>query len=221
MRRTLLGLTLLASLLALSAALVVPSAIVRADDDDDAAEAPSEAEASAPAGPRMESGRTEVSAVIDRRGAVLQLQNKARIEIPAELPVANRRVRFAERREPLPPAQVAEGFVRVGPVLGFDGQIDATRAPVVVSIASPRDPARPGRRLVLAMEQPAFCGEGSHPLPGVSTRICSGWEFLPATYSAGERRLSARMPTPGGYRLVFGTLPCAEGDSAPGCATSD
>jgi hypothetical protein len=89
---------------------------------------------------------------------------------------------------------------------------------VVLSIRQPRDPGRRGRRLVLAMEGPSICREGSVPLPGASAGICSGWELLPATWSATEQRLSAEMRTPGGFRLVFGTVPCAEGDRSPGCA---
>ncbi len=220
MRRTIFGLTLASTLLALFAVSSALGVGARAQDDDGEgeAEAPPAPEPAQPAGPRTESGRAEVVVVIDRRGAVLSLHSKARLVIPAELPVANRRVRFAESREPLQPSQIGAGFARIGPALSFDGAIDASRAPVVVSIAAPRDPSRRGARLVLAMEQPSICGEGSVPLPGASRGICSGWSILPARYDAGERRLSAELRAPGGYRLVFGTLPCAEGDTAPGCA---
>lgn len=212
MRRNLLQLLLLSMTLC---AMAVSTAGLAQEDDEDADEAP--AQPAAPAGPRMESGRTDVSAVIDRRGAVLELHSKARIVIPADLPVANRRVRFAESRDRLTPAQVAAGFTRIGPLLSFDGAINATSAPVVVSIRQPRDPSRRGTRLVLAMEGPSICREGSAPLPGASAGICSGWELLPASWTASDGRLSGEMRTPGGYRLVFGTVPCAEGDTSPGC----
>jgi len=219
MRRTLLGLLLLSSVLSMATALSTMPRGARAQDDEEAegeeGEAPTQP--AAPTGPRMESGRAEVSAVIDRRGAILELHSKARLFIPPDLPVANRRVRFAESRERLTPSQVAAGFTRIGPLLAFDGAINATSAPMVVSIRQPRDPSRRNARLVLAMEGPSICREGSAPLPGASTGICSGWELLPASWNASEQRLSGEMRTPGGYRVVFGTVPCAEGDTSVGC----
>jgi hypothetical protein len=201
-------------MLSIAAAIGSPWPEVSAQEDEEE-EAP--AQPAAPAGPRTETGRAEVSAVIDRRGAILELHSKARLFIPPDLPVANRRVRFAESRDRVTPAQVAAGFARLGPLLSFDGAINATSAPVVVSIRQPRDPSRRGARLVLAMEGPSICREGSAPLPGGSAGICSGWEILPATWSESEQRLSAEMRTPGGYRLAFGTVPCPEGDTSPGC----
>lgn len=219
MRRTLLGLLLVSSTLSFAAVIgALPHAVSAQEDDEEEDEAP--AAPPPPTGPREESGRTDVSAVIDRRGAILELHSKARLFIPADLPVANRRVRFAELRDRITAAQVAPGFTRIGPVLSFDGAIDATRAPVVVSIRQPREPARRAARLVLAMEGPSICRPGSAPLPGGSSGICSGWELLPATWSASDQRLSGEMRTPGGYRLIFGTVPCAEGDTAPGCPTN-
>ena len=32
-----------------------------------------------------------------------------------------------------------------------------------------------------------------------------------------DQKLLAPKRTPGGYRLAFGTVPCAEGDTSPGC----
>lgn len=214
MQRSVLRWVLASLLLSLAATALVASA-QDADDEGEEEEAP--AAPPAPTGPQTTTGRTDVSAVIDRQGRILELHSKARIFIPPNLPVANRRVRFAESRDRVTPSQIAAGFTRIGPLLSFDGAIDATGAPVVVSIRQPRDPARRQSRLVLAMEGPSICREGSQPLPGASAGICSGWELLPATWSASEGRLSAEMRTPGGYRLAFGTVPCAEGDTAPGC----
>ncbi|MBX7192942.1 MAG: hypothetical protein K1X94_12830 [Sandaracinaceae bacterium] len=218
MRRTLFGLLLLSTMLSfatIALGTLTPGVSAQEDDEEEEDEAP--AQPAAPTGPRTESGRTEVSAVIDRRGAILELHSKARLFIPPDLPVANRRVRFAESRDRVTPTQIAAGFTRIGPLLSFDGAINATSAPVVVSLHQPRDPSRRSARLVLAMEGPSICREGSAPLPGASAGICSGWELLPATWSASEQRLSGEMRTPGGYRLAFGTVPCAEGDTSPGC----
>jgi hypothetical protein len=219
MRRTLLGLLLLSTVLSFAAVAVgtLPRGARAQEEEEEDDAADEAAPPAAPAGPRTESGRTEVSAVIDRRGAILELHSKARLFIPPDLPVANRRVRFAESRDRVTPAQIAAGFTRIGPILSFDGAINATSAPVVVSLRQPRDPSRRGARLVLAMEGPSICREGSAPLPGASAGICSGWELLPASWSASDQRLSGEMRTPGGYRLSFGTVPCAEGDTSPGC----
>lgn len=214
MQRSLLRWVLASLLLSFAATALVASAQDGNEEDEEEA-AP--AAPPAPAGPQTTTGRNEVSAVIDRTGRILELHSKARIFIPPNLPVANRRVRFAESRDRVPPSQIAAGFVRIGPLLSFDGAIDATSAPVVLSIRQPRDPARRGSRLVLAMEGPSICREGSPPLPGASAGICSGWELLPATWNATEQRLSAEMRTPGGYRLAFGTVPCAADDTSPGC----
>jgi hypothetical protein len=115
-------------------------------------------------------------------------------------------MRFAEARDPFHPERVAEGFRRIGPILSFDGAINATRSPVVVSIRQPSDPARPNLRVVLAMEQPTICREGLDPVPHMAN-LCGTWELVNARFDAGERRLVAELPTPGGYRLVFGTVP--------------
>ncbi len=216
MQRDLLWHVALSTLVFLGAASAVVSAQDEAVTEDESGdEAP--AAPPAPTGPQTTTGRGEVSAVIDRQGRILELHTKARIFIPPDLPVANRRVRFAESRDRVTPAQIAAGFTRIGPLLTFDGAINATTAPVVVSIRQPRDPARRGSRLVLAMEGPSICREGAPPLPGASAGICSGWELLPATWNASDQRLQAEMRAPGGYRLVFGTVPCAEADTAPGC----
>ena len=84
--------------------------------------------------------------------------------VPPNLPVGSSRLlTFSEDRARLSPADVAEGFRRVGPILRFDGQINASTNPVVVAIRQPRDPSRPGHRLVLAMEQPTICQSETQP----------------------------------------------------------
>lgn len=170
MQRSLLRWVLASLLLSLAASALVASA--QDADEEEEEEAP--AAPPAPTGPQTTTGRNDVSAVIDRTGRILELHSKARIFIPPNLPVANRRVRFAESRDRVTPSQIADGFTRIGPIFSFDGAIDATRAPVVISIRQPRDPGRRASRLVLAMEGPSICREGSQPLPGASAGICSG-----------------------------------------------
>ncbi len=89
-------------------------------------------------------------------------------------------------------------------MLSFDAAIDATRAPVQVSVRARRSPARDGERLVLAMEQAAMCNAQNTERLGGSG-LCSSWVLIDARHE-GER-IVAETTTPGGYRLVFGTVP--------------
>ena len=55
-----------------------------------------------------------------------ELHSKARLFVPPGLPIGSaRRMRFAEQSAGFNPAHVAEGFRRLGPVLSFDGAINA------------------------------------------------------------------------------------------------
>lgn len=197
-------------LLALVLGLVLPLGVGLAQDEAETeGEAPAEGATETPAdtGPPTTTGRTEASAVVGTRGMTFELRSGARIVIPPGLPTgAGRRINFAEARGRLDSGSVAEGFTRIGAVLSFDGALNATSSPIVVSIRQPRDPGREGRRLVLAMEQPTICREGLEPWPGAAG-LCAGWELLDARWEDG--RLSASLTTPGGRRLVFGSVPVA------------
>lgn len=199
----------LSSVLAVSTTMALTVALfalpdARAQEGEDEA---GEAEAPADTGPRTITGRAEARGSVGQAGAIFELHNKARLVVPPGLPIGSSRgMRFAEERARFVPDHVADGFRRLGPILTFDAAINATRAPVVVSIRQPSDPARPNLRVVLAMEQPTICREGLDPVPHMAN-LCSSWELLETRYDATERRLSAELRTPGGYRLVFGTIP--------------
>lgn len=165
-----------------------------------------------PPGPRHETGRTEVSAVIGTDGGTLEItHSKARVFVPAGLPTGvGRRMTFAESRLRPANGDVAEGFSRIGPAFSFDGAINASSNPILVSMRQPRNPARPNTRLVLAMEQPAMCMEGMEPLPGGAAGLCTSWELLDARFDEAESRIVAEVRSPGGHRFLFGTVPVAE-----------
>ncbi len=181
------------------------------EGDDDSEAVAEQAAPPAPTGPPTRSGTRDVTAAVGQEGMTFELHNKARLFVPAHLPIGSaRRMTFAESRSRFAPSDVhgsmaGARFTRIGPVLSFDGAINASSAPVVVSIHQPRDPARAGQQLVLAMEQATICAEGMAHIEG-STSLCSGWEILDAHWDAASQRLSAEMRTPGGYRMVFGNL---------------
>jgi hypothetical protein len=184
--------------LSLSLPLLVRAAAAAQDDDPE--------EAPAPQGLPTTTGRDEAQAAVGQRGMIFELHNKARAVVPPRLPIGDsRRIRFAVARGRFVPARVAAGFRRIGPVLQFDAAINASSNPVVVSIRQPTNPARPNLRVVLAMEQATICRDGLEPLP--SSNLCSTWELLDARYDESERRLVAEIRAPGGYRIVFGTVP--------------
>ncbi len=185
------------------------------EEDDDEVAAAVDAGPPAPTGPPTRAGARDVTAAVGQDGMIFELHNKARLVIPAHLPIGSaRRMTFAESSARFAPAEVhgamaGSHFTRIGPVLSFDGAINASSAPVVVSIHQPSNPTRPGQNLVLAMEQATICSEGMSHIAG-STSLCSGWDILEAHYDEAAHRLSAEMRTPGGYRLVFGNLTLPE-----------
>jgi len=203
-------------------ALVISSlggALALAQDDDDQGDDTEEEETptppATPAGPPTRAGAHDVTAAVGQEGMTFELHNKARLFIPPHLPIGSaRRMTFAESRAHFAPAEVhgtmaGSHFTRIGPVLSFDGAINASTAPVVVSIHQPHSPARAGQHLVLAMEQATICAEGMSHIVG-STTLCSGWDILEAHYDDATHRLSAEMRTPGGYRIVFGNMTMPE-----------
>jgi hypothetical protein len=203
--------------LLVTAMVSVETALARslaAQDDEGEGEEEEEAPDAGPpvpAGPPTRAGARDVTAPVGQDGMIFELHNKARLFVPPRLPIGSaRRMTFAESSARFAPAEVhgsmaGSHFTRIGPVLSFDGAINASTAPVVVSIHQPSNPTRAGQQLVLAMEQATLCAEGMSHIAG-SASLCSGWEILEAHYDEAAHRLSADMRTPGGYRIVFGNL---------------
>jgi hypothetical protein len=200
--KRLLAMVIAASTLCLSAVALT------AAQDDEEEEGDEEEAPAAPEAPPTTTGAASAQAAVGQAGMTFELRTKARIYVPPRLPIgSSRRMRFAESRGRFVPGEVAPGFRRIGPVLSFDGAINATSSPVIVSIRQPRDPATRAQRLVLAMEHTTLCNmPGAHPMPG-QEGLCLGWELIDARFAAAEGRLIAELRNPGGHRLVFGTVP--------------
>lgn len=154
-------------------------------------------------------GRVEAVGILTPRGMVFELTNAngARLEVPPDLPVgSSRRAVFAFTWRRPEDAEIAPGFRRFGEAMKFDGAIDATRAPVRVSMRARRSPARPNEKLVLAVERASMCTpENSTPIPNGPSGFCSSWVLIDARHE--DNQLVAEVAAPGGYRLVFGTVP--------------
>jgi len=154
-------------------------------------------------GPPTHAGRDRAEGPVGQSGATFEVQG-ARLVLPPGLPIGNSRVlTFSRAPGRLRIAGIDARFVRIGPILSFNGALDATASPIEVSIPQPsplRAPAA-GLRLVLALEQPGLCTDDNRrdTLPG---GLCSAWQLIDATSTNG--RLSARLPTTGGLRIVFG-----------------
>ena len=143
-------------------------------------------------------------------GAVYELANGAKLVLPGGNRISSAQTfNFSAPRGPLRPADVAPGFVRLGAVLAFDGQIDASRSPVELSIRQPRLAPRPNTKLVLAMEIAGIC-DVTHTTH-LGGPLCAHWRILDATHDPVAGRVLTQLPAPGGYRLVFGFIP----DAAP------
>lgn len=139
-------------------------------------------------------------------GATFTLRNRAKLVVPAQLPIGNSRLlAFSVARRPVVPRQVHAKFAKLGPTLNFNGAIDASRSPVVVTIPG-RVAAKRGMRLVLAIEQPGLCDEANHQYP-LGSNLCSSWSIVDATPDAANGVVSAEIRAPGGYRLQFGWVP--------------
>ncbi len=160
-----------------------------------------------PAGPPVASGRDHATAAVGQAGAIFELGNGAKLLIPPALPIGRSRVlTFSASRARPRAVQVAPGFVIQGPALAFDGAINATSNPVVVSLRARRLTMRANMRLVLAVEQAGICTPQNNTYRLVGG-LCSAWDLIDATYDQTTGFIQASVPTPGGFRLQFGWVP--------------
>lgn len=205
------GLAALSCVAALSlAAFSIPAPRSAAQDT-----ASPPAEPAPPAGPPTARGRDRATLPVGQAGAVLELANGAKLLIPPALPIGSSRVlTFSTARGRLVHTMIHPRFVKIGPTLAFDGAINATQNPIVVSLRQRRFAQRANSRLVLAVEQPGICNDQNRRAPMGSSGLCSTWEVLEATYDATTGELQGRVPTPGGYRLQFGWVPAESASAA-------
>jgi len=198
--RSRLATLLLAALLGASSAVVAQDA----PEEEDAAPAPP-----APQQPIYRGRDRATGHASNALGAAYELGNGAKLVLPAGNRISSSQTFTLSVSRAAPrPSEVATGFVRQGPVLAFEGQIDASRAPVELSLKQRSLRMRPGTKVVLAMEIAGIC-DATHTTR-LGGPLCSHWRLLDAQFDAAGGRLVAQIPSPGGRRLVFGFVPDAQ-----------
>jgi hypothetical protein len=206
--RSRLATLLLAALLGASpGALLGASSAVVAQDAPEEDEAPPAAPA--PQQPVYRGRDRATGQASNALGATYELGNGAKLVLPAGNRISSSQTfTFSVSRAAPRPSEVAAGFVRQGPVLAFDGQIDASRAPVELSLKQRGLRMRPGMKVVLAMEIAGIC-DATHTTR-LGGPLCSHWRLLDAQLDMAAGRIVAQIPSPGGRHLVFGFVPDAQ-----------
>jgi len=158
-------------------------------------------------GPPVHEATRSVEVPVGQAGAILRLGNGIELMLPAGLPIGNSRLLTLEslRRGPRP-ASIHRGFRPLGSAVRFNGAINATRSPLVLSLTQRRFSPRRGQRLVLVGEEPGIC-QAHNQRQTLAAGLCSSWRVFAAEYNEAERRVQAHIPVSGGYRLQFGWLP--------------
>ncbi len=168
---------------------------------------PSAAQDEESSGPPVHEATRSVEVPVGQDGAILRLGNGMQLLLPPGLPIGNSRILTLEatRRGPRP-VQVHRSFRALGPAVRFNGAINATRSPLVLSLTQRRFSSRRDMRLVLVSEEPGLCQEHNQRYT-LAAGLCSSWRVFAAEYVSADRRVQAQISVSGGYRMQFGWLP--------------
>lgn len=141
-------------------------------------------------------------------GAIFDLGGGITMMFPKGLPVGRSRlVTLKKATKKIAPAQVGKGFSPLGTALDFSTPISAGGgSPMEVAVAVKNDPRKAGTKLVLAMEVGTLCND-TNKSAKLKGGLCSGWEFVDASYDGTGRRLVAKLQSTGGLRMTFGLMP--------------
>ena len=153
-------------------------------------------------------GKGKVTEAINAdTGAIFDIGGGVTMTFPKGLPVGRSRlVTLQKARGSLPGKLANPKFQALGPALDFTGAFNTGRAPIVLAIASKRDPIKRGMRLVVAMEVGTFC-EGPNKSHKIKGGLCSGFELHDAEYDSAGGRMVAKLKSTGGLRMQFGLVP--------------
>lgn len=143
-------------------------------------------------------------AINGKLGAVFDIGGGVVMRFPRGLPVGESRIVTLEKaRSALPGKLVEGGFRGVGPTVSFSGAFTTANQPIVLEIASKKDPAGKGHKLVLAMEIGTLCSAENKAFK-LKNGLCSGIELHEAEYESGA--MVAKLASTGGMRMQFGLV---------------
>lgn len=152
-------------------------------------------------------GKGKVTEAINMdTGAVFDIGGGISMTFPKGLPVGRSRLVTLQKAGKLPGKLAHPKFQPLGPTLEFTGAFNTKRAPIVLAIASKKDPIKNGMKLVVAMEVGTFC-EGPNKAHKLKGGLCSGIELQDAEYDSSGQRMLANLRSTGGLRLQFGLVP--------------
>jgi len=151
-------------------------------------------------------GKGKVTEAINTdTGAIFDIGSGVTMTFPQGLPVGRSRLVTLKRAKSLP-GKLIPGFKALGFPLEFNGALSTGDKPITIAMASSRNPAQRGLKLVLAMEVATFCDASNraHPL---KAGLCAGFELQAAEYDASKARMVAELKSTGGLRMQFGLVP--------------
>ncbi|MFT3923989.1 MAG: hypothetical protein QM778_15755 [Myxococcales bacterium] len=104
-------------------------------------------------------------------------------------------------------SHIHPNFSRHAATLRVDQTITARDgSPLMVRLHSKRELAKPGEKLVLAVESSGECTD-QNKRDKLDDDGCSQWAIYDASFDSQTNEMVARIPATGGYRMQFGWLP--------------
>jgi hypothetical protein len=197
----------LVTTLVLTLALAVGSSQLYAQDGDKPSPIEDERKPAPGADMPTFTGKGKVTEAINMdTGAVFDIGSGITMTFPKGLPVGRSRLVTLQKAGKLPGKLAHPKFQPLGPALAFTGAFNTKRTPIVLAIASKKDPIKKGMKLVVAMEVGTFC-EGPNKAHKLKGGLCSGIELQDAEYDSSGQRMLANLRSTGGLRLQFGLVP--------------
>lgn len=156
--------------------------------------------------PKVVAGEASVSDVADTGHALIFEIAGISLELPACTPEADAKVITVswDTKDRPNATRIGPSFSRHAATLRVDQAITALEGrPLLVRLHSKRELAKPGEKLVLAVETSGEC-DAAHKRDKLPEGDCSHWQLFDASFDPQRNEMVARIPSVGGYRLQFG-----------------
>jgi hypothetical protein len=153
-------------------------------------------------------GKGKVTEAVDtKKGAIFDIGHGITILLPRGLPVGSSRVLTLQKSGKKPrPGQIHKKFQRFGETVVFTGTLATAGKPIILAMSMKKDPSKPGKKLVLAVEEAGLCTKENKQYK-MGKGLCSSWRLVDAEYDSSGRRVIAKLTSTGGHRLQFGWIP--------------